>query len=253
MHKFLVLLCVFGFAAQSSHAFATLPDNPIAFGNCQALVKVDAARLRTGPSLDSKVVGIRIQHDSLFVNKVVGKWVQVVLTNGDTAYVAAYLLSFPAADILEQWKRESPSPSVGKKAKVKWAQVNFRKYPAAHAPLMGHFTQEDDVSVLTDLGNGWSLVEGGKPDGSGSCYGFITTSALTRISNEPAWGETRFLALVKLNPGETLEPEKTIETPAQYCLRTAWSPELFELELNAKAHSSDELLAPHPNQLVAIQ
>jgi hypothetical protein len=174
VRKLLVSLGFLGLSAVAAHAFATMPDNPIAFGNCHAKVKVDAARLRSAPSLESRVLGVRVQDDSLYVSKVFGKWVQVVPADGDTAYMAAYLLIFPANEILEQWKRENPSPSVGKKAKVKWAKVNFRKYPTSNSPKVGHFSQNDEVAVLTDLGNGWSLVESRKADGKGNCFGFVS-------------------------------------------------------------------------------
>lgn len=128
MYKFLTVLGLVGLlSAWPAFGYATLPDNPIAFGNCTAKVKVGAARLRSGPSLDAKVLGIRLQDSPLYVTKVYGKWVQVVLPNGDSAYIAAYLLSFPANEILEQWKRENPSPSVGKKPKVKWAAMIYRR------------------------------------------------------------------------------------------------------------------------------
>lgn len=240
----------------TGHGYATMPDNPIAFSNCTAKVKVDAARLRSGPSLDSKILGVRLQDDPLRVTKVFGKWVQVALAEGDTAYMAAYLLAFPANEILEQWKRESPPATVGKKARVKWA-VNFRKYPSAQAPRLGHFSARDEVAVLTDLGNGWSLVESRKADGSGNCFGFLANRALAApdVPDPPAWSAA--LAKVRLNPGERMEKdkvkEKAAESPAEYCRRTAWSPELFVLELKAKsrAHPLDPLAAPE--HLIAIR
>ena len=260
MRKLLVYLGFLGLAPVAAHAFADMPDNPIAFGNCHAKVKVDAARLRSAPSLDSKVLGVRVQDDSLYVSKVFGKWVQVVEASGDTAYMAAFLLMFPANEILEQWKRENPSPSVGKKAKVKWAKVDFRKYPAAHAPRMGHFNRNDEVAVLSDLGNGWSLVESRKADGDGdvkgTCFGFVSNRALAApdVPDPPGWSAP--LAKVRLYPGERIEKEPVVETPAQYCRRTAWTPELFVLELKAKPAldlDANDLLSPIPEQLVAIQ
>lgn len=254
MQKLLVCLGFLGLAPVAAHAFATMPDNPIAFSNCTAKVKVDAARLRSGPSLDSKILGVRVQDEPLFVTKVFGKWVQVVLAEGDTAFMAAYLLAFPANEILEQWKRESPPPTVGKKAKVKWANVNYRKYPTARSPRIGHFSANDEVAVLSDLGNGWSLVESRKADGKGTCFGFIANRALAApdVPDPPEWSSP--LAQVKLNPGEKMEKEKVLESPSQYCQRTAWTPELFVMELKAKArmHPHDPL-APSADQLVAIQ
>ena len=160
MRGFLLFLGVLGLIpALPIQAFAALPDNPIAFGNCIATVKVDVARLRTGPSLDAKIVGVRLQDSPLFVAKVYGKWVQVVMATGDSAYMAAYLLTFPVNEILEQWKRANPAPSVGKKARVKWAKVNYRLYPSSKSAYLGHFQRNEEVAVLSDLGNGWSLVE----------------------------------------------------------------------------------------------
>jgi SH3 domain-containing protein len=230
-----------------------MPDNPIAFGNCTAKVKVDAARLRSGPSLDSKVLGVRVQDDPLFVTKVYGKWVQVALAAGDTAYIAAYLLAFPATEILEQWKRDNPSPSVGKKARVKWAKVDFRKYPSAQSPRLGHFGLNDEVAVLTDLGNGWSMVEGRKADGKGACFGFIANRALSApdVPDPPGWSAP--LAQVRLNPGEKMEQAPVIETPSQYCQRTAWTPELFAMELKSKSRMELHPLNAAPEQLLAVR
>jgi hypothetical protein len=236
-----------------SHALATLPDNPIAIGNCTATVKVDAARLRSAPSLDSKVLGMRVQSDSLYVTKVVGKWVQVVLPSGDTAYIAAYLLSFPPNEVLEQWKRDNPSPSVGKKAKTKWA-VHFRRYPSIQSPTLGHFDRGDEVAVLSDLGNGWSLVESRKADGKGSCFGFIANRALAPpdLPDPASWSAP--LARVRVRPGEAMDIEKPAESPVDYCRRTAWSPELFAMEMRAKAPSpARDLLGPSTDRLIALQ
>ncbi|MEO7425577.1 MAG: SH3 domain-containing protein [Fibrobacteria bacterium] len=260
MQKLLLCLGLLG-APQAIHAYASMPDNPIAFNNCTAKVKVDAARLRTAPSLDAKVMGVRVQDESLHVTKVYGKWAQVALAEGGTAYIAAYLLAFPAgSEILEQWKRESPPATVGKKAKVKWARVNFRKYPSAHAPRLGHFNGRDEVAVLADLGNGWSLVEsreagvlGKESNGDPHCFGFIANAALAApdVPDPPGWSTP--LAQVRLNPGEKRAQEQAVESPSEYCRRTAWTPELFVLELKDKARSHPDPLSAAPEQLIAFQ
>ncbi|MEO6094243.1 MAG: SH3 domain-containing protein [Fibrobacteria bacterium] len=254
VHKLLVCLGLLSSSPIAIHAFATMPDNPIAFGNCTAKVKVDAARLRSGPSLDSKVLGVRVQDDPLRVTKVYGKWVQVVTAESDTAYMAAYLLAFPANEILEQWKREMPPQTVGKKAKVKWAQVNFRQYPDSKSPRMGRFSRNDEVAVLSDLGNGWSLVESRKADGIGNCFGFIVNRALSTPDVPDPYQWTAPLAKVQLFPGEKVKKDPVVESPSEYCQRTAWTPELFVMELKAKPmmHPNDRLMAA-PQQLVAIQ
>lgn len=253
MRKLLLCLGLLGSAHAGSNSFASLslPDNPIAMPNCTAKVKVDIARIRSGPSLDAKIVGVRKHDEPLRVIKVVGKWVQVETSEGDTAYMAAYLLSFPASELLEQWKRESPAPSVGKKAKVKWAAVNLRKYPSSKSDLLGHFTQNEEVAVLNDLGNGWSLVESRQADGKGNVFGFIANRALAApdVPDPPGWIAP--LAKVRLYPGQNIEKEPVIETPAQYCQRTAWSPELFVMELKAKSHRFDPMAAPE--QLIALR
>lgn len=256
MRKFLAVLGLAGLLpALPLHAYGSLPDNPIAFGNCTAKVKVDAARLRSGPSLESKILGVRLQESPLFVTKVYGKWVQVTLATGDTAYVAAYLLSFPANEILEQWKRDNPSPSVGKKAKVKWASVTYRKYPSSKSPRLGHFNRNEEVAVLTDLKNGWSLVESRDTDGKGITYGFVANRALAP-PDMPDPGEwSTPLAMAHGAPPKVKEP--VYETPAQYCARTAWSPELFALEMKTHSHHSidpNDLASPEGNlDLVATR
>ncbi|MBW8886903.1 MAG: SH3 domain-containing protein [Fibrobacteres bacterium] len=233
-------LGLFGVAPVAAQVYASLPDNPIAFGNCTARVKVDIARLRSGPSLDSKILGVRKQDEPLHVLKVVGKWVQVETVTGDTAYMAAYLLAFPASDLLEQWKRESPAPSVGKKARVKWASVEFRKYPSRLSASLGHFDLGDEVAVLTDMGNGWSFVESRKTDGNGPCYGFLANRALAApdVPDPPDWAAP--VSQVRLNPGQQPEVKPVRESPSQYCLRTAWSPELFKMELRAKTSEAEQ-------------
>lgn len=236
MLKLLLCLSLLASTTAASHAIPSMPDNPIAIGNCTAKVKVDAARLRSAPSLGGRILGVRTLDDSLYVAKVLGKWAQVVVAEGDTAFMAAYLLAFPADQVLEHWKRDSPSPSVGKKARVKWAQADIRKYPSAEAPLLGRFESEDRVGVLTDLGNGWSLVESLKAEGEGTCYGFVANAALARADADPR-DRIAPLARIRLEPGQSMEAEPVAESPAQYCQRTAWSPELFRLQLKAQAEA----------------
>lgn len=218
--------------AQSFASFTTLPENPSAFNNCTARVKVTAARLRSGPSLDASVLGLRYQDEAMYVIRVEGKWVQVVTQDSDTAYMAAYLLSFPYHEMLEQWKKETPSPSVGKKAKVKWASVNYRKYPSLSAPRLGAFNRGDEVAILADLGDGWSLVESRSEDGKPGCYGFLANRALgpPDLPDSPHWIQP--LAKIRRAPGSSLEPSH--ESPSEYLARTAWSPAEFVAEYHAR-------------------
>lgn len=233
MHKLLACIGLLGLmpVAGATVAYGTLPDNPVAFSNCNAKVKVLAARLRSGPSLTAEIIGVRLQDQPLYVNKVCGKWVQVVLESGDTAYVAAYLLSFPYAELLEQWKRETPAPSVGKKAKVKWASVNFRRYPSAEAARLGRFAHGDEVAVLSRQG-AWSLVEA--RDASGSpCFGFVYDRALgpPDLPDPAEWSAP--LARLQAVPGA----EPASETPSEHLARTAFSPELFAAEWRGSPRS----------------
>jgi hypothetical protein len=137
-------------ACASAYSESDLPENPVAFAQCQARVRVETARIREAPSLRSPIKELRHREELLFVSGIDGKWAQIVLESGDTAYVAAYLLAFPYHEILDHWKRQAPQPSVGKKAKVKWAQVNFRKYPVLSAARVGFFGKNEMISVLTD-------------------------------------------------------------------------------------------------------
>jgi len=230
--------------ANQAHAFLPLPENASAFGNCTATVKVSAARLRQEPSLESRIIAVKHQEEPVYVTRVHGKWVQVVTASGDTAYMAAYLLNFPYHDLLEQWKRETPSPSVGKKAKVKWAQVNFRKYPSAESRRLGSFARGDEVAVLSDLGTGWSLVESRTEDGKPGCYGFIANEALAApdLPDPPDWVAP--LARLRNSPGRSREP--SIESPSEYLARTAWSPGVFLVEFKVK-----QPYPAHPGELLA--
>jgi hypothetical protein len=208
-----------------------VPENSSAFANCTASVKVDAARLRAAPTLDAPILGLRLLDETVYVLKVEGRWVQAVLPDGTTGYMAAYLLSFPYHDLLEQWKRETPSPSVGKKARVKWASVNLRRYPSAESPRMGAFSAGDVVAVLLDQGNGWSLVESLSEDGKPGCYGFVRNRSLAAPEARGAPDRALALSPVRRRGGEALAPSR--ESPAQYLARTAWSPDVFALERRA--------------------
>lgn len=244
MRKLLPFIGLLAFEP-AAHAYSPLPGNVSAFGNCSATVKVNAARLRLEPSLDARIVGVRLQDEAVYVTRVQGKWVQVVTASGDTAYMAAYLLTFPYHDLLEQWKRETPSPSVGKKARVKWARVDFRKYPSVDAQRLGSFARGDEVAVLSDLGTGWSLVESRTEDGRPGCYGFIANRALTapEVPDPPGWVAP--LAKMRKAPGRSREP--SVETPAEYLARTAWSPAVLVAELK----SEKPFLAPPGGMLAA--
>ena len=189
-HAFLFSLCLWG--AVRATLSDNLPENPLAFGNCTATVRVNAARLRAGPSLSAPVLGLRLQEDSLFVLKVEGKWARVVTPQAlsgnaaDTAYMAAYLLAFPYRELLEQWKRAAPQPSVGRKNRVKWAFLDFRKYPSSQSPVIAAFQQNDVVGELLRLPHGWSLIEGAH-----HVVGFVTSSALEPLPDLPGlpnWG-----------------------------------------------------------------
>ncbi len=245
-----------------------IPDNPIAIGNCTATVKVDAARLRAEPSLDAKILGIKLQDSSLYVSKVCGKWVQVVLADGDTAFMAAYLLTFPAAEILEKWKKDAVPQTVGKKARVKWAKVNIRLYPSKHSPYQGYFKRQDLVGILCDLGNGWVMVESRDAEdkqGQAKVYGFVAKRSLREANAmgfqmavkrarqgdgnlaDNHFAENRWSSLAAAHgaPKKIKEPEA--EGLGNYCARTAWTPELFALEMKQKDASemkhSGEVLA----------
>jgi hypothetical protein len=54
-------------------------------------------------------------------------------------------------------------------------------------------------------------------------------------------------------PGEKIATETGIESPAEYCRRTAWSPALFVMELKQKARSHRDPLSAAPDQLVALR
>ncbi len=234
---FLIFLGLVFAMKVESYAFlpeSLIPENPIAIGNCTATVKVDAARLRAEPSLDAKILGIKLQDSTLYVSKVCGKWVQVVLATGDTAFMAAYLLTFPATEILEKWKKDAPPQTVGKKARVKWAKVNIRLYPSMHSPDQGYFKSQELVGILCDLGNGWVMVESRDAEdkqGLAKVYGFVAKRSL--YSNldvtQSAQNRWELLAMAHGAPKKIKEPEA--EGLGHYCARTAWTPELFALEM----------------------
>lgn len=246
MRNFLACLTLIAaIPASQTFAYGSLPESPVvAFSNCTAKVKVSVARLRSGPSLESQVLGVVKMDEPLFVSKVCGKWVQVALESGDTAYVAAYLLSFPYAELLEQWKKDTPPPTVGKKARVKWAAVNFRSLPGASSGRMGRFLHGEEIAVLSQVG-AWSLVEARSEDGKSSCFGFVASRALAppEIPDPVEW--TAPVACLHAAPHAL----PASETPAQYLARTAWSPQLFAAEWHAsRAHP-----ALPPGQYLAVR
>lgn len=250
MRKVLAILGLMGGCLTAQAApFIPIPENTSAFGNCTAKVKVDVARLRAAPTLASRIVGTMVQHENLFVVRVQGKWVQALTASGDTAYMAAYLLAFPYHDLLEQWKRETPSPSVGKKPRVKWAGVEFRKHPSVASPSLGRLVRGDEVAVLSDLGNGWSLVESLTGDGKPGCYGFVAARALAppEIPDPAEW--TAPLARLRRPAGGSPEPAR--ETPGEYLARTAWSPEVFLAGHPARGHRAPGGFPVLPGALLA--
>jgi hypothetical protein len=90
------------------------------------------------------------------------------------------------------------------------------------------------VAVLSDLGNGWSLVESRTEDGKPGCYGFLANRALGTpdVPDPPGWVAP--LAMLRRSPRQHLEP--SLETPGQYLARTAWSPGVFAVEMKSLKH-----------------
>ena len=204
---------------------AELPDNPLAIAHCEAMVRIDAARLRALPSLSAPILGLKRREENVVVSKVMGKWVQVVTESRDTAFMAAYLLSFPSRELLEQWKRAVPQPSLGKKARVKWASLNFRKYPSKRSELIGFFEHEAIVAELSRTKSGWSFVQC-----QNGLLGFVDSKALEPtpvLPDFPEWGPPLSPALGE--DEEALKPKA--ETPGDYLARTIWSPDIFKIGL----------------------
>lgn|GEM_PF-6245448 len=119
-------------APESDYGDDVLPSNPNAYDHCRAKVIVSSAHLRSSPSLKAEIRGTLVLNDTLFVQKVRGKWAQLSMDKGETVFIAAYLLEFSWQDLLEQWKKDAPQPTVGKKPKVKWA--SGRPLPMAFQP-----------------------------------------------------------------------------------------------------------------------
>ncbi len=199
-----------------------LPENPLAFGQCSVKVRVYAARVRQAPNLDAPIMELRYQSEELFVSRVDGKWAQIITSQGDTAYMAAYLLNFPTHGILDQWKRGSPEPTVGKKAKIKWARLPFRKYPSLASPTLGLFGKDDIIAVVSQTKKGWSFVQC-----KGGEFGFVPNRALESL-NEISGTNDLVLSSPQCDPEEIQEPLH--ETPGEYYTRKAWSPRLFALQ-----------------------
>lgn len=219
-------------SAQASLEFS-LPENPLAFAHCTAIVHVDAARLREGPSLHSGILGLRQADDSVNVTQITGKWAQVVLDGSDdTAYIATYLLTFPYAQLLDQWKHAAPRPSLGKKSVVKWAVVNFREYPSPRSPVIGLFEKASVVGELYRMPTGWSLVEC-----QGGVLGFVFSSALEPAPVLPGFPDLGPPLSPVLQDADAPLARKR-ESPGEYLARTAWSPEVFRLQLREEARSA---------------
>lgn len=205
---------------ESNLGDTTLPDNPNAIDHCLAKVRVDAANLRESPSLTAPIKGVRLLDESLFVRKMRGKWAQVVTEQGDTAYVAAYLLTFSWHDLLDQWKKGSPPPTVGKKAKVKWASVNVRPYPSTRGGKLGLLKSGDWIATLGEADKGWVLVQ------ARDAIGFVKAEALQALPKAPPAYAALPLATLRMRRANPMEIQR--ESPSEYLARTAWSPELFQ-------------------------
>ncbi len=207
---------------ESNLGDTSLPDNPNAIDHCLAKVRVDAANLREGPSLIAPIKGTRLLDEALFVRKMMGKWAQVVTEEGDTAYIAAYLLTFSWHDLLDQWKKGSPPPTVGKKAKVKWASVNVRPYPSTRGGRLGVLLSRDRIAILSEPKKGWVLVQ------ARDAIGFVKAEALQALPKAPS--AYAGLPFASLRLPETNPMEFKRESPSEYLARTAWSPEIFQAQ-----------------------
>lgn len=214
-------------ASASTHlpvVMPILPENPMAFAGCTAQVNVDAARLRRAPSVVAQILGLRFSHDKLKVTRVLeGKWAAVEFEGGE-AYLAAYLLDFPRQEFLDQWKKEGPttSPALGKRARVKWASLPFRRYPDSASVSAGLLRRGAVVSRLIDLGDGWALVRGG-----GNRLGFLPAEALEVF--QESWAAALPLTPLEAE-AEAVAAEAVLleeEPIGRYAWRTAWSPAVF--------------------------
>jgi hypothetical protein len=197
-----------------------LPNNPHAIDHCLAKVRVTSARLRESPSLGAAIIGSRQIDQPVFVEEVLGKWARIQLEDGTSAYIATYLLAFSWQDLLDQWKKGAPKPTVGKKAKVKWAKVLLRAYPNARSDRLGELRRHDMVAVLGETHPGWTFVQ------VNGAYGFIATRNLSSLNRMPPGFAAAPLADLQKGRVEAVLPR--LETPVEYVARTAWSPELFQ-------------------------
>jgi hypothetical protein len=249
--KSLILMLALGSIAESAVELdldTDLPENPNAIDHCLAKVRVDAARLRESPSLTSQITGVRGKEEPVYVQRVMGKWAQVVLEDGDTAYIANYLLAFSWHEMLDQWKKSAAPPTVGKKARVKWANVDLRPYPSTRGGRLGQLRRHDWVGVLTEDKQGWSLVQ------VTGAIGFVRTRALRGWQfqempsnlkstvkshvNIPAILAYQMAPLAKVRHTVNDRIETPVESPQEYLAHSAWSPELFQItwqEHKAKA------------------
>lgn len=76
-------------------------------------VTTDGVRLRSGSGLDYKVVGFRDRGDKLKVINTQNDWHQVQLSNGNKAWIAAWLTSDSSADTSNANQSSSPAQSSG--------------------------------------------------------------------------------------------------------------------------------------------
>jgi hypothetical protein len=197
-----------------------LPNNPHAIDHCLAKIRVTSARLRQSPSLSSPIIGSRQIDQPVYVEEVMGKWARVQLDEGGSAYIATYLLAFSWQDLLDQWKKGSPKPTVGKKAKVKWAKASLRAYPSDQSGQLGELRRNDLVGILGDSHAGWTFVQ------VNGAFGFLATQSLKSLHHLPRAFEAAPLAKLQKQNVNAVLP--ALESPSEYLARSAWSPELFQ-------------------------
>ncbi|MEG6614955.1 N-acetylmuramoyl-L-alanine amidase [Peptococcaceae bacterium 1198_IL3148] len=120
--------------------------------NQTAVVKGSYVNLRSGPGTNHASQGQVTQGDRLVVLSKQGDWYQVKKSDGQTAWIASWLVA------IEQKPASNPPQKTTEMAVVTGTDVNLRGGPGTSYPIAGQANQGDKLPILAKEGD-WLKVK----------------------------------------------------------------------------------------------
>jgi N-acetylmuramoyl-L-alanine amidase len=131
--------------------------------NQTVVVTGTSINLRSGPGTNHAAQGQVSKGDRLLVLGKQGDWYQVKKSNGQTAWIASWLVKVESNPITITPTTSTPAPSTIKETVVvSGTSVNLRGGPGTSYPLQGQANQGDKLPILAKQGD-WLKVK--KSDG----------------------------------------------------------------------------------------